>query len=197
MKFITLTWEKFYWQIVKLAEKVEESGYKPDVIVGIARGGWVVARIMSDLLDNPNVASIRVEFYRSVAETKEKPIITQPVSADVRGKKVLLVDDVADTGESILCALKHLKERGAKEVKVAVVHKKPWSKVEPDYYVELVDAWIIYPHEYRETIRELVKKMLKEGIDKEEDMRKRLLEIGLSKEVVDYFLPKVLKSLSE
>jgi len=195
LKFITLTWDKLYWQIVRLAEKVEKSGYKPDIIVGIARGGWVVARIMSDLLDNPNVASIRVEFYRSVAETKEKPTITQPVSTDVRGKRVLLVDDVADTGESILCALEHLKEKGAKEVKVAVVHKKPWSKFEPDYYVELVDAWIIYPHEYKETIRELTKRMLKEGIRDPNEIRRRLLEIGLSEEVVDYFLPKVMQNI--
>ena len=155
----------------------------------------MIARLLSDFLSIDNVASIRIEFYSTIGETKERPVITQPVSSNVQGLRVLLADDVADTGGSLEVALDHLKKRGAKEVKVAVVHKKPWCRIEPDFYVMVVDAWIIYPHEYKETIREIAKRMLlKEGKSIEE-LREELRRIGFSEKLIEYFLPRVLREI--
>jgi len=76
---------------------------------------------MSDLLENPELANVKAEFYLSVAETKGEPVITQPVSVSVKGKKVLVVDDVADTCKSLALVRKHLKEQGATQVKIATI----------------------------------------------------------------------------
>ncbi|MDQ1280153.1 MAG: uncharacterized protein QG670_1416, partial [Thermoproteota archaeon] len=79
-KFEIPSWNHIYELLIELAGKLKESGFKPDVIVGISRGGWVPARILSDLLENPNIANIKVEFYLDIYKTAEKPTVTQPVS---------------------------------------------------------------------------------------------------------------------
>jgi len=99
-KFEIPTW-KIYALLLDLADQIRKADFNPDVIVGVARGGWSPARIMSDLLENPELANVKAEFYLGVAKTKSEPVITQPVSVSVRGKKVLIVDDVANTGKSM------------------------------------------------------------------------------------------------
>lgn len=97
-KFEIPTW-KIYALLLDLADQIRKADF--DVIVGVARGGWSPTRIMSDLLENPELANVKAEFYLGVAKTKSEPVITQPVSVSVRGKKVLIVDDVVDTGKSL------------------------------------------------------------------------------------------------
>jgi hypoxanthine phosphoribosyltransferase len=81
--------------------------------------------VLSDLLDNPNVANVRAEFYLRVAETKGEPTLIQSASVPVAGKKVLMVDEVADTGKSLQLTKRHILERGAAQVKIAIVYYKP------------------------------------------------------------------------
>ncbi|RLG50709.1 MAG: phosphoribosyltransferase [Thermoproteota archaeon] len=154
MEFTAPSWLKIYRACIILARKIRESGYNPEMIVGIARGGWIPARILSDLLMVREVASMRVLAYRAVGEIQKAEVL-QPVSADVRKLKVLLVDDVADTGESLREAVAHLKSRGASEVKVATIYYKPWSAVKPDYWVYETRKWVIFPWEIREVVEEL------------------------------------------
>src|SRR5512136_1731134 len=134
MKILALTWSDVEASLLALADRVNESGYRPEMIVGIARGGWVVARILSDLLNVRDLASIKIEFYRGVDEKVKVPKITQPISASPKGKLVLVADDVADTGESLLLAQRHIIDQGARVMKVATIHYKPWSKYKPDYF---------------------------------------------------------------
>ncbi|MEM2330974.1 MAG: phosphoribosyltransferase family protein, partial [Candidatus Jordarchaeales archaeon] len=89
LKFIAPTWDEVYFLAMKVAEMILLSGLSFDLIVGIARGGWVVARMMSDFLSIRRVASVVVEFYSDVGERMEEPVVTQPVSVDVAGKNVL------------------------------------------------------------------------------------------------------------
>jgi len=187
IKFLAPWWDEVYDLTLKVAEKIWKSGFNPDILVGIARGGWIVARLLSDFLDNSNVTSIRIEFYKGIAETGEKPQITQPLMVDVKDKKVLICDDVADTGHSLIAAVEHVKERGAKDVKVATLHLKPWSSYKPDYFVVETDAWIIYPWEIRETISKLVSKLKSEGKSKDQ-IRKELSKTGIKNALIDYFL---------
>jgi len=187
-------WDELYFKVVKLADLIESSGFKPDVIVGVARGGWVIARLLSDLLDNPNVASVKVEFYRDIAKTAEEPVISQPLSTPVSGLKVLIVDDVADTGKSLDLVKKHVQERGAREVKVATVYYKPWSIVKPDYYVDETTTWIIFPHEIKETMTKLLERWLKEGLSLEE-AKLKLRSTGIQPKALEALLPKVLRNL--
>ena len=63
-RYTVLSWNKNYEYLIRLAKRINESGFKPDIIVGISRGGLIPSRIISDILDNPNLATIRVEFYK-------------------------------------------------------------------------------------------------------------------------------------
>jgi len=134
LEFAIPSWHQIYELLLNLASTVRKTGFEPEIIVGVSRGGWPPARVMSDLLENPKLANVAAEFYIGVAETNGKPVITQPVSVSVKGKKVLVVDDVADTGESLRLVRSHLEEQGATEVKTATIYYKPWSVIIPDYY---------------------------------------------------------------
>ena len=120
--------------LLKLAEAVRKSEFEPDVIVGVSRGGWIPARIMSDLLGTPKLVNVPAEFYVGVTEIKRESTITQSVYVPVKDKKVLVVDDVTDTGESLKLVNSHLKTQGASEIKIATIYYKPWSVIVPYCY---------------------------------------------------------------
>jgi hypoxanthine phosphoribosyltransferase len=156
MEFEVLTWNRTYNVLLSLARKIIRSGFVPDVIVGVSRGGWIPARILCDLLSVPVLANIGVEFYTGIGETKRRPKLTQPLSTDVSGKKVLLVDEVAETGQSLKLAKEQIVKEGAKEVKTATMYTKPRSAIEPDYHEKKTSSWIVFPWETKETIRSIV-----------------------------------------
>lgn len=195
LEFEVPTWSKIYRMLLRLAEEIRKDSFKPDIIVGVSRGGWPPARVLSDLLDNPNLANVKVEFYLGVAETKDKPTITQPVSVNVKGKKVLVVDEVADTGKSLKIIKEHLTKEGANEVKIATIYYKPWSLITPDYYVKETSCWIVFPWEVKETVRKIVKKCREKGKPLEEEIAE-LVKAGLSKRLVKRFLKEVLEEES-
>jgi len=195
MKFIAPTWDEIHKLVIQLAKKIKQSNYEPEVIVGIARGGWIVARLLSDLLEVPEIASIRIVFYKDVAEISRSPVITQPVSTSVRGKKVLVSDDVSDTGSSLNAAVKHLIEENAAEIRVATIHVKPWTTFIPDYYVVKTDAWIIYPWEPYETIKSLTTRWIKYGLNYD-DIKEKFLKIGIKKDLLDELLPQIFSKIS-
>jgi len=192
LEFEVSTWNQIYDMLLRLAEKIRKDGFKPDVIVGVSRGGWPPARVLSDLLDNPNLASVKAEFYLGVAETKGEPVLMQPVSTTVTNKKVLIVDEVADTGKSLKLIKEHIIGEGAAEVKVATVYYKPWSIVIPDYYERETRCWIVFPWEIKETVQKIVKKCREKGKTVEVEVDK-LVKAGLSAELVGRFLKEILE----
>ncbi len=191
IKFEVPTWNQVYDMLLRLAEKIHREGFRPDIIVGIARGGWLPARVMSDLLDSPNLANVQVEFYLGLTETKDKPVITQPVSMPVRGKKVLVMDDVADTGKSLRLVKEHLAKQGAESVKIATIYFKPWSTLVPDHYEKETRCWVVFPWERKETIRDLVKKCQKEGLPLEQ-AKEKLVKGGMDSSLATRFFNEVL-----
>lgn len=182
MEYLPIEWEQMYEMCIALAEKIRNNSFNPELIIGVARGGWIPARVLSDLLYNPNVTSIRVEFYEDVGITGRKPRITQPLSVPVKGRRVLIVDDVADTGHSLLTVYEHVSKAGAEIVKTATLHYKPHSIFKPDFYIDETTAWIIYPHERYEFILSYIKnKMSKNKNYTFEDLSREIKEIGLNK----------------
>jgi len=192
LEFEVPTWNLIYKMLLNLAEKIRKDGFKPDVIVGVSRGGWPPARVLSDLLNNPNIANVRAEFYLGVAETKGEPVLTQPVSVDVAGKRVLVVDEIADTGKSLKVVKEHLMASGAMDVKIATVYYKPWSIVKPDYYERETRRWVVFPWETKETVNKIVKKCKETGKPIEGEVAK-LIEAGAPKRLVKKFLKEVLR----
>jgi len=190
-KFEVPTWNQIYNMLLSQAKKIRQSGFKPDIVIGIARGGWIPARVLSDLLETPDLATVRVEFYLGVAETKKEPVLTQGVSAVVTGKKVLIVDDVADTGKSLKLAREHVLQQGAVEIRTATVYRKPWSIIKPDYYETETSCWVVFPWETKETIRKIVEKHGdKNAIDVE---TAKLVKAGLPKQLAERFLKEVFE----
>jgi len=190
IEFEVPTWNQIYNMLLNLAEKIRRDRFKPDIIVGVSRGGWPPARVLSDLLDNPNLANVRAEFYLGVAETKGEPTLTQPVSVPVSCKNVLVVDEVADTGKSLKLVKEHIIEQGAVKVKIATVYYKPWSTVKPDYYEKETSRWVVFPWEIKETIRKLVKKCKENGMPIEEETEK-IVKAGLPTALVKKFLKEI------
>jgi hypoxanthine phosphoribosyltransferase len=162
-EYVAPSWDKIYEMIVDLALKIKESGFKPDLIVGVSRGGWAPGRILSDLLENTHTANIKIEFYVGIGKTGHKPIVTQPISEDISNKNVLVVDDVADTGMSLTVALDHVVEKGAGNIKTATVYYKPHSTFKPDFFADTTSNWIIFPWERLEATRLLLEEAKAEG----------------------------------
>jgi hypoxanthine phosphoribosyltransferase len=178
--------------LLNMADRIRRDRIKPDVILGVSRGGWPPARVLSDLLDNPNLANVRAEFYLGVAETKCEPVITQPVSATIKEKKVLIVDEVADTGKSLKLVKEHVVDEGATQVTTATVYYKPWSIIRPDYYEKETSRWIVFPWETKETLRKIVRKCREKGKDVTEE-KKKLAKAGLPAELVERFMKEILE----
>ena len=184
------SWNQIYRFLLDLTKTIQNNGFRADIIVGVSRGGWIPARIMSDLLETPKLANITTEFYMGTSQIRCKPIITQPVSVSVKDKKILLVDDVADTGESLKLVNSHLKEDGASEIKIATIYRKPWSAIVPDYYVKETCLWIVFPWEIKETVRKTVEKFRRQGKTVKE-IKKKLISIGLERKLVERFIKEI------
>jgi len=114
---------------------------------------------MSDLLENSHVANMKVEFYEGIGVRSKKPVITQPVTAEVRGKRVLVVDDVSDTGHSLKVVANHLRRKQASELKVCTIYMKPQSIFRPDFHARTTRKWIIFPWERLEAIQLIARKL--------------------------------------
>lgn len=153
MQFLNVSWD----QVEKMCEKIasETKKYKPEVLVGISRGGLVPVRIISDILDTHNIMIMRVQFYRSIGKATDEPKIVQGKNLDIHGKRVLVIDDIADTGKSLMVVKSHLRHKHPKSLKFVTLHYKKHSTFKPDFYVTETDKWVIYPWERREVRREL------------------------------------------
>ncbi|MCK4319791.1 phosphoribosyltransferase [Candidatus Micrarchaeota archaeon] len=138
-----LTWEEIDNICRSMAGRIKKE-FKPECIVAIARGGLVPARIIADEMEISRIYTIQIKSYEQNKMAK-KPELIVPLIIDIRGKKILLIDDVSDRGDSLELAVKHIKERNPAELRVATLHMKPHSVFLPDYYAEKTDKWIIYP----------------------------------------------------
>lgn len=145
MDKVYLTWWQVDRAIFSLADKLRE--YKPDVIVGIARGGLIPAVRLSHILGDVELRIIDVKFYTDINEHTEMPKIVIPIHGDLKDKRVVIVDDVSDTGKTLQVVINEVKRLGASEIRVACLAMKPWTSVEPDFYVFRTDKWIVFPWE--------------------------------------------------
>ncbi|MEU6846697.1 phosphoribosyltransferase [Streptomyces sp. NPDC046716] len=141
-----LTYEKFGVAIRELAQTIADDGYEPDIILSIARGGVFVAGGLGYALDVKNLNLVNVEFYTGVGETLEMPVMLAPVPnvIDFSNKKVLITDDVADTGKTLKLVHDFCLDTVA-EVRSAVVYEKSHSLVKCEYVWKRTDDWINFP----------------------------------------------------
>jgi hypoxanthine phosphoribosyltransferase len=141
-----LTYERFGVAVRELAQAVADDGYEPDIVLSIARGGVFVAGGLAYALDCKNLHLVNVEFYTGVGTTLDMPVMLAPVpnAIDFTDKKVLIADDVADTGKTLKLVHDFCLEHVA-EVRSAVIYEKSHSLVKCEYVWKRTDEWINFP----------------------------------------------------
>lgn len=141
-----LKWDTFGEACKDLAKTVVESGFIPDLVLCIARGGMGVGGTVAYAMGVKNCFAISVEYYTGVDERLDIPVILAP-ALDVNELKdlnVLVVDDVADTGNTLDLVMKTCEDQ-VKEIRSCVLYMKPGSIITPDYVWKNVEGWIVFP----------------------------------------------------
>ncbi len=174
-QYLTLSWSDIEMLIDNLAKQVS-SRYEPNMLIGILRGGVIIASMLSDILDMREVYAIGCRSYTGIGE-RSTVVIYQPLSLDsLHDKNVLIIDDVVDTGETMKHIVQYTKGFGPKSIKTATLHIKPHTTFIPDFYVENVNAWIVYPWSTNEFVRDLASDMVpKLGISRTFDEIKKII----------------------
>ena len=141
-----LGWDVFADASRQLSTAVLSSGFRPDVVIAIARGGLLLAGAMSYALGTKTCGSIIVLFYTGVDERLPEPILSGPMldAPSLTGLRVLLVDDVSDSGHTLAMVVALLRETAC-EVRTATLYTKPRTVLVPDFTWRETDAWIVFP----------------------------------------------------
>ncbi|MGC5222174.1 phosphoribosyltransferase [Micromonospora sp. DT81.3] len=141
-----LTWDAFGEAARDLARSILGDGFSPEVVVAIARGGLIPGGAVAYALGAKNCGALNVEFYTGIGTVLENPELLPP-HLDLEyleGRRVLLVDDVADSGRTLKLAVELLRGKGA-DVRSATIYTKPGSIELPDYSWRETDLWIDFP----------------------------------------------------
>ena len=161
-----VSWDEIVEWAMHLADIIRNDNYIPDIIVAVARGGYVPARLLCDYLGVENLASIQSQHWVEAAIVEEKAILKFPYRIDASGLRVLVVDDIVDTGETLMLARDHVrKEWNPLDVKTAALQWiSPVAKFKPDYYYLEVKEWVWfqYPWTRLEDTFQFIKRMLVE-----------------------------------
>ncbi len=150
--FRYISWSEYGNLAEALAEKVRANGKQYDLVVGIARGGIPVAMVVSDHL-NVKIDFVNVKSYNDIGK-RTAPRILSTLTEGVEGKDVLLVDDLVDQGDTMSFMKRYLLDQKPRSLETAVMFKKPWSRTEPDYFLESVSEWVVFPFELGEVGRQ-------------------------------------------
>jgi hypothetical protein len=141
-----LGWAEFGEASRDLATMVHGSGFTPDVVVAIARGGLLLAGSIAYALDVKSCGALNAEFYTGVDARLDEPVVLAPFIDEVSlaGKRVLLVDDVSDSGRTLRMVLDLITLAGA-EVRTVCLYSKPATVLEPDFVWRRTARWIAFP----------------------------------------------------
>lgn len=141
-----LTWERFGSAMRELAQQIVDSGFEPEIVIAVARGGMLPGGALTYALGTKLTDAINVEFYTDVHETLPDPVLLAPMLdvESIKGKKLLVVDDVVDSGRTLELVVKLLKGFDA-DVRSAVIYSKPTTVINPEYTWAETDKWIVFP----------------------------------------------------
>lgn len=151
----TLTWDAFGGACRDIARAIIADGFVPEVVVAIARGGLLPAGAIAYGLGIKNCGAINVEFYTGIGTVLDAPEVLPPEldMSYLDGRRVLLVDDVADSGRTLDLAVRLLSDRGA-IVRSAVIYTKPTTIIRPDYSWKDTGRWIDFPWSFKGSVLE-------------------------------------------
>ena len=141
-----MTWADLGTAVDELASQVQAGAFRPDAVLALARGGLPLAGALAYALGVKNMATLNVEFYTGIDERLAEPLLLPPVPdlALLRAERLLVVDDVADTGRTLALASKFCAQH-VMEVRTAVLYEKPHSVVRCDFVWRRTDRWVNFP----------------------------------------------------
>jgi hypoxanthine phosphoribosyltransferase len=189
-----MDWELFYSLSKEVARKIINSGYRADFMVGLARGGWVLSRVLCDFLSIKDLISLKVEHWGVTATPDGKARLKYPFSIDLSGRRVLVVDDITDTGESMRLATEYVMTLNPSEVRTATLRHIEGSKFIPDYYGDEISwRWVIFPWNYTEDLCNIIQEMADEcaNIDEIRERLKRDYKIDIDEQKLSEILTEL------
>jgi uncharacterized protein len=161
------TWSDIDRWAGAVADRVRDAGAVPETIVGLTRGGWVPARLLCDRLGVHRLVSLRAQHWGITATRTGAAALTEGLSGPVRGRAVLVVDDITDTGDSLALAVDHVRARRPARVESATLLHITGARHVPTYYGEEVArsewAWVVFPWNYWEDLVALSARAAPEG----------------------------------
>lgn len=150
-RFRYIGWPEYGKLLEKLAKLVASHHPRFDLVIGIARGGLPVAMVVSDRL-GARVDFINVKSYSGLG-TRTRPKILTTITEQIRGERILLVDDIVDEGHTMVTVTEYLSTKEPAAIKTAALFTKPWSSVRPDFSLGVLDSWVVFPYERGEVRR--------------------------------------------
>lgn len=150
-----LSWDDFGSATRDISRAIVADGFHPEVVVAIARGGLLPGGAIAYGLGVKNCGALNIEFYTGIGTVLDAPAVLPPEldMAYLEGRRVLLVDDVVDSGRTLALAVELLRGRGA-EVRSATIYTKPTTVVHPDWAWRETGLWIDFPWSARGSVIE-------------------------------------------
>ncbi len=145
-----VSWAEFERLVEELVSKIEASNQTYDIIIGIARGGIPAALEIANRL-NLKIDFVTIKSYLN-DHTKQKPKILSKLIEKVENRRILIVDDIIDSGDTMETIIEWLNQQKPESIETTALFVKPWSKFIPTYTVGVVKEWIIFPWEDNEHI---------------------------------------------
>lgn len=166
VRYLPITWKEYHSLTQKLAAAILTSSLQPEQIVAISRGGLTLGHLLSDFLKIP-IATIAIQSYADI-QTQGEVKITAKLTTPIAGRRVLLVDDVADTGKTLKRAVAYLRRLRPRDISTVTLFYKPHSDFRPDYFAKETSRWILFPYEPTEMILLITKHLASKGKSKAE-----------------------------
>ena len=152
---VRFSWEDVEELLWEVFIELRSSGYHPDVVIGVSRGGLAPARILTDYLQGKYVCTFQMGHWREDTSLREKPAIVFPLpEVDLSHKKVLVVDDVSDEGGTMEEVVRYLSPKVG-EIRTAVLVSKADSRFQADYCPKVMKEWrwVLFPWSKHEDLR--------------------------------------------
>jgi len=187
-KYIYLSAEKSHQVAFELATKINQQIKKgeiekPEIIIGIARGALAWIKTLADWLNIDEITSLRLVHYTDVGQRLKKPTLLRSCLPPVTGKRVLLFDNVVETGKTMKMATNYLSMCGAENTTTASLFYKKTSIIKPDFYLLETNAWIIFYFDIVEAVKFLGSRWLSQGLELKE-IKNRFLKAGVPQKEV-------------
>jgi len=162
MKCKIVSFQEVHDMVRHVAEDVKASGYSPTTVIGLARGGWIPARLICDFLGITDLLSLKVEHWLQTGKVKDEATIRYPLNIDLSEKTLLVVDDITDTGKSLITSTEYLKQFNPSKMRTVTMQYFPKSKFKPNYFSEEVKEWVwfIYPWNWIEDTSTLIVRLM-------------------------------------